>query len=124
MRVRCRSYPSFVVRDLHTVDNGVIEHLMPSLRAAKARQRGGGTSRAQGSMVVAHFLGVDHVGHRFGPSHPQMALKLKQMDGVLRQLLEARPLCGAAGAPDTAPARGAPAPSGRRAELVGTRHVA
>lgn len=35
-------------------------------------------------VLVAHFLGVDHCGHRFGPDHPAMAEKLTQMDGVIR----------------------------------------
>lgn len=35
-------------------------------------------------VLIAHFLGVDHCGHRFGPDHPAMAEKLSQMDGVIR----------------------------------------
>lgn len=35
-------------------------------------------------VLVTHFLGVDHCGHRFGPDHPAMADKLTQMDGVIR----------------------------------------
>lgn len=38
-------------------------------------------------VLVAHFLGVDHCGHRFGPDHPAMADKLTQMDGVIRSEL-------------------------------------
>lgn len=38
---------------------------------------------------MAHFLGVDHAGHRFGPSHPQMRQKLRQMNGILKQIIEA-----------------------------------
>ncbi|KAG7266329.1 hypothetical protein CRUP_038480 [Coryphaenoides rupestris] len=34
-------------------------------------------------VLVAHFLGVDHCGHRFGPDHPAMGHKLTQMDGVI-----------------------------------------
>lgn len=41
-------------------------------------------------VLVAHFLGVDHCGHRFGPDHPAMADKLTQMDGVIRS--ELRPV--------------------------------
>jgi GPI ethanolamine phosphate transferase 3 subunit O len=39
-------------------------------------------------VLIAHFLGVDHVGHTFGPSHPAMEHKLAQMDGALRTLIE------------------------------------
>lgn len=35
-------------------------------------------------VLIAHFLGVDHCGHRFGPDHPAMAEKLSQMDAVIR----------------------------------------
>lgn len=55
-------------------------------------------------VLVAHFLGVDHCGHRFGPDHPAMADKLTQMDGVIRselrpvntsyQLVTDRTMCG------------------------------
>ncbi|KAG7266330.1 hypothetical protein CRUP_038481 [Coryphaenoides rupestris] len=41
-------------------------------------------------VLVAHFLGVDHCGHRFGPDHPAMGHKLTQMDGVIRMALEAK----------------------------------
>lgn len=37
-------------------------------------------------VLIAHFLGVDHCGHRFGPDHPAMAEKLTQMDGVIRSV--------------------------------------
>lgn len=44
-------------------------------------------------VLVAHFLGVDHCGHRFGPDHPAMADKLIQMDGVIRSDNGATCLC-------------------------------
>ncbi|KAJ3372185.1 mannose-ethanolamine phosphotransferase gpi13 [Kappamyces sp. JEL0680] len=52
-------YPSFDVWDLHSVDLGVLEHLMPMLDK-KDHDWG---------FVIAHFLGVDHAGHRYGPGH-------------------------------------------------------
>ena len=65
-------YPSFNVKDLHTVDNGVMAHLIPEIQ------------RTDWDVIIAHFLGVDHCGHRYGPYHPAMAEKLTQMDEVLR----------------------------------------
>ena len=86
-------YPSFNVKDLHGVDNGVIEHLLPAVReriklqaAARASPN---ASASVGSIVVGHYLGVDHVGHRFGPVHPEMETKLAQMNRELAKLLEA-----------------------------------
>ena len=65
-------FPSFDVKDLDTVDDGVIKHLMSEM------------SKGDWDVIIAHFLGVDHCGHKFGPNHPEMARKLKQMDDVLR----------------------------------------
>ncbi|KIW27459.1 uncharacterized protein PV07_07193 [Cladophialophora immunda] len=73
-----RPYDSFNVWDLHTVDNGVIEHIMPLLDQSPVRW----------DVIFGHFLGVDHAGHRYGPDHPAMAEKLRQMDGVIRQMME------------------------------------
>lgn len=70
---RAFAYPSFVVKDLHTVDNGVLEHLYPEL-----------DSEGSWDVLVAHFLGVDHCGHWLGRNHPAMAAKLKQLDQVIR----------------------------------------
>ncbi|KAJ3288525.1 mannose-ethanolamine phosphotransferase gpi13, partial [Borealophlyctis nickersoniae] len=71
-------YPSLDVWDLHTVDNGVLEHLYPALER----------SPKDWDFLIAHFLGVDHAGHRYGPEHPAMAAKLTQMDGVLQRVFD------------------------------------
>lgn len=71
-------YDSFNVEDLHTVDNGVIEHLFPILD----------NSSQPFDFLIGHFLGVDHVGHRVGPDHPSMLAKLQQMDNVLRRVVD------------------------------------
>ena len=74
-----RSYDSFNVWDLHTVDNGVTEHLFPLLDTANS---------SKWDIIIGHYLGVDHAGHRYGPDHPAMNAKLQQMDGVFRQVME------------------------------------
>ncbi|TFK80922.1 hypothetical protein K466DRAFT_667433 [Polyporus arcularius HHB13444] len=71
-------YDSFNVEDLHTVDEGVIEHLFPLLQ----------DKGAPWDVLIGHFLGVDHVGHRVGPDHPTMKTKLTQMDDVLRRVVD------------------------------------
>ncbi|CCL98860.1 uncharacterized protein FIBRA_00867 [Fibroporia radiculosa] len=73
----CFPYDSFNVEDLHTVDEGVIRHLFPLLS----------NDSAPWDVIIGHFLGVDHVGHRIGPDHPTMRAKLTQMDDVLRQVV-------------------------------------
>lgn len=68
-------YDSFNVEDLHTVDEGVIEHLFPHIR------------NGTWDIIIGHFLGVDHVGHRTGPSTSTMRDKLQQMDEVLERVV-------------------------------------
>jgi phosphatidylinositol glycan class O len=75
-----RPYDSFNVWDLHTVDNGVNEHLFPLLEPSML---------GRWDVIFGHYLGVDHAGHRYGPDHPAMGDKLKQMDEVLRRLVDA-----------------------------------
>lgn len=75
-----RAYDSFNVWDLHTVDNGVNEHLFPLLEPAMTERW---------DVLIGHYLGVDHAGHRYGPDHPAMADKLKQMDATIRHMIEA-----------------------------------
>ena len=65
-------YSSLNVKDLHTVDLGVIEHLIPEL------------SKRDANFIIGHLLGVDHCGHTYGPSHLYMSQKLAQMDDFLK----------------------------------------
>ncbi|XP_007945115.1 GPI ethanolamine phosphate transferase 3 [Orycteropus afer afer] len=69
-------FPSFNVRDLHTVDDGILEHLYPTMDSG------------EWDVLIAHFLGVDHCGHKHGPHHPEMAKKLTQMDQVIQALVK------------------------------------
>lgn len=73
-------YDSLNVWDLHTVDNGVNEHIFPLLEEKESMKW---------DVLIGHYLGVDHAGHRYGPDHSAMNTKLKQMDGVVRNLIEA-----------------------------------
>ena len=83
-------YPSFNTRDLDSVDDGCMEHL-PRLLS----NLGGGGNAGAGDeivgkfeLVVAHFLGVDHVGHTYGPHDRHMTEKLAQRDDALSYVLE------------------------------------
>ncbi|KAJ2084215.1 mannose-ethanolamine phosphotransferase gpi13 [Coemansia sp. RSA 988] len=40
-------------------------------------------------VIVAHGLGVDHCGHRFGPEHAAISGKLTQMDAAIELITEA-----------------------------------
>jgi len=78
-------FPSFNVWDLHTVDNGIMDHI------DRYVVDDGTDGTAAADVVIAHFLGVDHCGHRYGSDHPAMAEKLTQMNNVLAHLIERLP---------------------------------
>ncbi|KAI7886869.1 alkaline-phosphatase-like protein, partial [Mucor mucedo] len=65
---------SFKMLDLDSVDNDILSHLWTVMEG-------------EWEVAIAHFLGVDHCGHTFGPSDPNMARKLNQMNTVMEQLL-------------------------------------
>ncbi|XP_067888820.1 GPI ethanolamine phosphate transferase 3 isoform X2 [Heterodontus francisci] len=68
-------FPSFNVKDLHTVDDGILQHIYTTV------------DENEWDVLIAHFLGVDHCGHRYGPHHPAMAEKLGQMNKMLRSVI-------------------------------------
>lgn len=74
-----RAYDSFNVWDLHTVDEGVMDNVFPLLE-------GNAAAEGQWDLLIGHCLGVDHAGHRYGPDHPAMKAKLRQMDDFIRRL--------------------------------------
>ncbi len=74
--LRNYSYDSFNVKDLDTVDNGVTRHLFPEMHSR------------DWTLLIAHFLGVDHVGHTFGPEDVHMQTKLEQMNDILSRVMD------------------------------------
>jgi GPI ethanolamine phosphate transferase 3 subunit O len=88
-------YPSFNTRDLDTVDNGCLQHipaLLAKLRtphtSSNNNNNNNGNSSDTEEVLIVHFLGVDHVGHTYGPHNEHMDAKLKQMDAALFTLLD------------------------------------
>ncbi|KAJ8927025.1 hypothetical protein NQ314_020588 [Rhamnusium bicolor] len=73
--IRNYPYPSFNVWDLDTVDNGVRDHLFSEL------------NNTDWSLLIGHFLGVDHCGHRYGPNHPEMERKLGEINLVIENVV-------------------------------------
>ncbi|OVA16598.1 Type I phosphodiesterase/nucleotide pyrophosphatase/phosphate transferase [Macleaya cordata] len=69
-------YPSFNVKDLHTVDDGCVHHLLPSLY------------EEDWDVLIAHFLGVDHAGHIFGVDSAPMIEKLEQYNDILEKVID------------------------------------
>ncbi|KPV78094.1 uncharacterized protein RHOBADRAFT_50606 [Rhodotorula graminis WP1] len=72
-------YDSFDVEDLDTVDRGVREHLLELLDEPRQREW---------DIVVAHGLGLDHAGHRFGAEHRETTRKLRETEQLLRDVVE------------------------------------
>ncbi|CAL1536499.1 unnamed protein product [Lymnaea stagnalis] len=67
-------FPSFNVKDLHSLDNEILKHIYSELQVS------------DWDVIIAHFIGVDHCGHIYGPNHPAMREKLTQMDSVIRNV--------------------------------------
>ncbi|KAG2356694.1 hypothetical protein BDR07DRAFT_1339581 [Suillus spraguei] len=73
------AFDSFNVEDLHTVDQGVIDNLLPLMRHHQNSWH----------FAIGHGLGVDHAGHRVGPDHPVLREKLEQMNTLLHDVVAA-----------------------------------
>lgn len=69
-------FHSFHLFDLDSVDNEIIKRLFPRMESRDY------------DVLIAHFLGVDHCGHKYGPAHTHCGLKLEQMDGIIRRVVE------------------------------------
>jgi len=81
-------FPSFNTRDLDTVDNGCLLHLPRLLNSFG--QPGNLIKNGEQfffEVIVTHFLGVDHVGHTYGPHNIHMDKKLTQIDNALDVIL-------------------------------------
>ncbi|KAI9470809.1 MAG: alkaline-phosphatase-like protein, partial [Benjaminiella poitrasii] len=68
---------SFKMLDLDSVDDAIEARLWPLL-----------SEKTDWEFLIAHFLGVDHCGHTYGPSDPNMSRKLQQMNTVIERLAE------------------------------------
>ncbi|ODM97018.1 GPI ethanolamine phosphate transferase 3 [Orchesella cincta] len=69
------AHPSFNAWDLDTVDRAVNHSLRNKVFGREAEK--------EWDVLIAHLLGVDHCGHRYGPSHPEMVRKLREADEII-----------------------------------------
>ncbi|KAJ8099970.1 alkaline-phosphatase-like protein [Lipomyces tetrasporus] len=65
---------SFFVSDFTEVDNNVTRHLEAELKTS------------DWDVMILHYLGVDHIGHKGGPHSPFMPDKQKEMDRIVEML--------------------------------------
>ena len=68
---------SFFVSDFTEVDNNVTRNVVPELELE------------DWSVMVLHFLGLDHIGHKTGPKGPNMPAKQAEMDGIVQMIYHA-----------------------------------
>ncbi|KAK9377378.1 alkaline-phosphatase-like protein [Lipomyces chichibuensis] len=67
---------SFFVSDFTEVDNNVTRHLDTELKTS------------DWDVMILHYLGVDHIGHKGGPYSPFMPDKQREMDQIVEMLFE------------------------------------
>ncbi|VDD81012.1 unnamed protein product [Mesocestoides corti] len=67
--------PAFNIKDLDTVDTAVKDYVLREVGSGKC------------DVLIGHMLGIDHCGHTFGRSHPEMDRKLLELDGFLKRLI-------------------------------------
>ncbi|EFX79080.1 hypothetical protein DAPPUDRAFT_305035 [Daphnia pulex] len=72
--LRSEGTTSFFVNDFKEVDDNVTRHLDFEL------------SQTDWSVMILHYLGLDHIGHVSGPRSPLIPQKLKEMDEVIRKI--------------------------------------
>ena len=71
-------YPSFNVKDLDTVDQGVRQHLLSAI-----------AQPLEWDLLIGHFLGVDHAGHTHGVNSAEMSRKLDEIDTDVKNVAAA-----------------------------------
>lgn len=65
---------SFFVSDFTEVDLNVTRHVPEELQ------------KHDWSVMVLHYLGLDHIGHKTGPQGPNMPAKQHEMDEIVRKI--------------------------------------
>ncbi|KAL3231769.1 GPI ethanolamine phosphate transferase 3 [Nakaseomyces bracarensis] len=73
-------FESLNVWDLDTVDNGVISYFHSHLLDPGADRNW--------DVLVGHMLGVDHVGHKYGPNHFTMKEKQTQVNQFIKEIID------------------------------------
>ncbi|KAF3420554.1 hypothetical protein E2986_01438 [Frieseomelitta varia] len=66
---------SFFVTDFTEVDDNVTRHIQEELY-----------NNNDWSIMILHYLGLDHIGHVHGPFSPLIKTKLKEMDNVIAKI--------------------------------------
>jgi hypothetical protein len=68
-------YDAHNVRDLDTVDQGVIHHFRNE-------------HSKPWDLIIGHMLGVDHAAHRYHADHPEMTRKLLEVNAFIKEVAD------------------------------------
>ncbi|XP_059060783.1 GPI ethanolamine phosphate transferase 3 isoform X2 [Achroia grisella] len=77
--LRSHTMYSFHTWDLDTVDTEIDSKIYKELE------------KDDWDLLVAHYLGVDHAGHRYGPNHAEMTRKLDETNNRLKKIIKMLP---------------------------------
>lgn len=67
------TYPSFNIKDLDTNDENVDREISKFF-----------TLKPHWNLLIAHYLGIDHCGHSFGPNSPVLKRKLTDINNSIK----------------------------------------
>jgi phosphatidylinositol glycan class O len=70
-------YNSLDLRDLDTLDNGVLKGFSEELK-----------SGSDFDLMLGHIIGVDSAGHSFFSDHPEIERKLRDTESIIAQVME------------------------------------
>lgn len=79
---------SFDVWDLDGLDAKVLDKIWKYFPDNQFDFQSEDSERKKFKLLIAHFLGVDHAGHKHSPDHPEMARKLQQMNDIVGDVME------------------------------------
>ena len=65
----------YIVNKVNFDNRGVRRHLNDFLNRTAGREE-------EWDVLIGHFLGVDHAGHKYGPRHPEMRRKLREVSSL------------------------------------------
>ncbi|XP_057323888.1 GPI ethanolamine phosphate transferase 2 isoform X2 [Microplitis mediator] len=72
---RHKGTSSFLVSDFIQVDNNVTQYIDYELNKSN-----------DWSIMILHYLGLDHIGHVYGPNNPLIKVKLEEMDKIIDEI--------------------------------------
>jgi predicted AlkP superfamily pyrophosphatase or phosphodiesterase len=74
---------SFFTKDITEVDSNVSRHIDSTFDPTMKHPHS-----SDWDVAILHYLGLDHVGHQLGPSHPIMSRKLDEMGHTFHRIYD------------------------------------